>query len=66
MEMKDTNLTENKTSRTAGNSPIKNNKNDSALKGISQDLLNKVAVPVLEYLMQCLEENNFNGFVLSF
>ncbi|XP_068725235.1 DNA replication factor Cdt1-like [Montipora capricornis] len=42
VEMKDTNLTENKTSRTAGNSPIKNNKNDSALKGISQDLLNKI------------------------
>lgn len=35
-------MAENKTSKTAENMQIKNNKNDSALKGISQDLLNKV------------------------
>ena len=39
---KEINMAENKTSKTAENTQIKNNKNDSALKGISQDLLNKV------------------------
>lgn len=39
---KEINMAENKTSKTAENTQIKNNKNDSALKGISQDLLNKI------------------------
>ncbi|XP_029186507.2 DNA replication factor Cdt1-like isoform X1 [Acropora millepora] len=39
---KEINTAENKTSKTAENTQIKNNKNDSALKGISQDLLNKI------------------------
>ena len=51
---KEINMAENKASKTAENTQIKNNKNDSALKGISQELLNKVIV--LQGLPTCFLE----------
>lgn len=48
MTNKDSNLSANKDTRTVENMQNKNNaKNNSALKGISQDLLNKVTAILL-------------------
>jgi len=58
---KEINMAENKTSKTAENTQIKNNKNDSALKGISQDLLNKVIA--LQGVPTCFLETSVHSFM---
>lgn len=55
---KEINMAENKTSKTTENTQIKNSKNDSALKGISQDLLNKVIA--LQGVPTCFSDTSFH------